>query len=228
MSLSFVRQTVVEESLEVELTPEQQAQFDKLDNLQDKATFLDALMDDDTASVKVTGRSEISAVTQLSQTEGERVAVAPAAFTDYLDQKRRESMPLKEHTLRFVAANEDGAMELQSKVFMATSYVEAMEDLFKDALKNGYIIDRVVPSGDSTALPSVIQLDDRVFDLTPLADELGATLIVGAISVNLKRMGNDISLSMTHQVSGEEIDAISISDEDYLKGMEPDGGPSLS
>lgn len=229
MTISVVRQTVVEESLDIDLSPEQQAQFDKLTSLEDKATYLDSLLADDTAKVSVASRSAMSAVTQVQDGENNKLTpAAPEHYTEYLNQKRKESMPVKEHTIRYVGIDEDGSMGVRSQKINATSYVEAIEELFKGALVNGEVIDRVMPAPSGEVAPVLVQLDDRVFDLTPMADEQGTTLMVGAISMNLKRIGHDISLSVEHAVSGEELDCISISDEDYLKGLEPDSGPRPS
>ena len=79
------------------------------------------------------------------------------------------------------------------KKINATSYVEAIEELFKGALVNGEVIDRVMPAPSGEVVPVLVQLDDRVFDLTPMADEQGTRMtMVGAVSMNLKRMGHDI------------------------------------
>ncbi|MGX1201235.1 hypothetical protein [Marinobacter sp. MBR-105] len=228
MTVSVVRQTVVEESLDIDLSPEQQAQFDKLTSLEDKAAYLDSLLADDQAAVSVASRSEMSAVTQVQDENNVMAPAAPEHYTEYLSQKRKESMPLKEHSVRYVGINEDGSMGVKSQKIEAPTYMEAIVELFKNAVQNGEMIDRVMPAPSGEVVPALVQLDDRVFDLTPMADEQGATLMVGAIAMNLKRMGNDISLSVEHQHSGEELDCLTISDEDYLKGLEPESGPRLS
>jgi hypothetical protein len=51
------------------------------------------------------------------------------------------------------------------------------------------------------------------------------------MEVNINRNNHSLSVTMSNALNGEEIDAMSISDEDYLaalsEGMDQDNGPSL-
>lgn len=231
MSINLTRQTITEEALEVRLNAQQQAQFDKFDSQEDKAAFLDALLADDEADVQVLSQSSVSETTQMQETgAADPVPVARQAFTDLLESKRRQGMAKHDYTMRFAEIEDDGHLRMQTRNIYATSYTEAVETLFQDAMKEGRTIDRLYP-GTGQQAPGLVQMDRNVFDLTPAADN-GSTLLVGAISLNLERKGHDLSVIMSNRLTGEELDAMSITDDDYLSAMQgldddPDTGPSL-
>lgn len=229
MTVQLTRQTVTEECMDLELSEDQQAQFDKLESAQDKADYLDALLSDESVTVNSVSSSSVEGYKDLSEDNGTPQPCAKEEFLEYLDENRRKATPINEYKVRFGEVMDDGEVELVTESVNATSYREAVEDVFKSAVADGRVIDRVYPGAGETP-PALIQLDRNIFDLTASVDN-DTVLKVGAMEVNINRNNHSLSVTMSNALNGEEIDAMSISDEDYLaalsEGMDQDNGPSL-
>lgn len=229
MSVQLTRQIVTEECMDLELTLDQQGQFDKLETVQDKAAYLDALLDDDSVTVSSISSTSMSGYKDLAEDNGKPQPCAEQDYLDYLDKNRRQSTPINEYKVRFGEVMENSNIEMVTETFNATSYQEAVELVFKGAIADGRTIDRLYPGAGETA-PVLIQLDRNIFDLTASADN-DTVLKVGAMEVNISRNNHNLSVTMTNALNGNEVDAMSISDKDYLQalddGMKQNSGPSL-
>jgi len=229
MTAQLTRQSIVEESLSVELSSDQQAQFDKLEGPDDKAAYLEALLSDEEADVKVVNRHEFSEITHIREDgEDQPTAVAKADFTDELESRRKGAMPKDNYQVRFAEIGEDGVPVKTTETIEATSYADAVSTLFQNAAETGRMIDRVFP-GAGQEPPALIQLDRNVYDLTAGLDN-ETTFHVGAIGLQIARQGQDLSVVMSNTLTGEELDCMSISDADYKELLDPslrDSGPSL-
>lgn len=229
MTVQLTRQTVTEECLDLELTEDQQAQFDKLETAQDKAAYLDALLSDESVTVNSVSASSVEGYKDLSENNGAPQPCANEEFLEYLDENRKKATPINEYKVRFSEVMDNGELEMVTETVNATSYREAVESVFVDAVRDGRIIDRLHPGAGETP-PALIQLDRNIFDLTASADS-DTVLKVGAMEVNINRNNHNLSVTMSNAVNGEELDAMSISDEDYLQalseGSDQNTGPSL-
>lgn len=229
MTVQLTRQIVTEECLDLELTPEQQAQFDKFESVQDKADFLDALLSDESVTVNNVTASSVHGYKDLGEDNGPAQPCAKQEFLEYLDENRKEATPINEYKVRFGEVVEAGNIEMATETVKSTSYQEAVETVFKEAIAEGRVIDRVYP-GAGEIPPALIQLDRNIFDLTASADN-DTMLKVGAMEVTINRNNHNLSVTMTNALNNEEIDAMSISDADYLQaldeGMNQSRGPSL-
>jgi|AntRauTorcE11898_2_1112593.scaffolds.fasta_scaffold44858_1 hypothetical protein len=229
MSVQLTRQTVTEECMDLELTPDQQGQFDKLESVQDKAAYLDALLGDDSVTVSSISSTSTDGYKDLAEDNGKPQPCAEQDYLDYLDKNRKQATPINEYKVRFGEVMEDSNIEMVTEKVNATSYQEAVESVFKGAIADGRTIDRLFPGAGETP-PVLIQLDRNIFDLTASADN-DTVLKVGAMEVNINRNNHNLSVTMTNALNGDEVDAMSISDQDYLQalddGMKQNSGPSL-
>jgi hypothetical protein len=226
-TVQLVQQTVVEEVKELELSPEEQAQFDKLESTEDRAAFLEAMLDDPEASVNIKESKVAGAVTHIYDTVTQTMkAVARSSYLDYLTELREAATPVQDFVVRFarIDLDNDGERVADSRHFEATSYQDAVEQLLKDTVANGEVIDWIYNQGDEE-LPALIQLDDRVFDLTACGDR-PVTLVSGMLESHIQRTEESYSQTVRHAISGEELDVITITDEDYRQGAMMGTGPA--
>lgn len=227
-----VTETTISSTIkELVLSDDDMKQLAKLESAEDKGAFIEALLNDDQADVTVIDEETVTGVTHVQEPDSEEATpVARSAFTDELESRRKGAMPRKDYQVRFAEINEEGVPVMVSETINATSYADAVSTVFQEAIEQGRIIDRVFP-GPGEEPPALIQLDRNVYDLTASADN-GTTFHVGAIGLRIARQGQDLSVVLSDKMTGEELDAVSISDADYKALLDPDerpdqGGPSL-
>src|SRR5690554_2951093 len=111
-TVQLVQQTVIEEVTEIDLSPEEQAQFDKLEAIEDRAAFLEALLEDPDATVNVKESSTRKAVTHVYDAESN--TMKPAAnqpYLDYLEGLKDQATPTKDYIVRFARIDVDNGGE---------------------------------------------------------------------------------------------------------------------
>jgi len=227
-TVQLVQQTVIEEITEIDLAPEEQAQFDKLDSVEDRAAFLEALLEDPDASVNVKDRQTRKAVTHVYDAETNTMkAAANQPYLDYLEKLKDDATPTKDYIVRYAKIDLDngGERSADTRHIEAKTYAEAIETLLRESMGTGEVIDWVY-NHDTEQAPSLIQIDDRVFDLTACGEK-PVTLVSGLIENTIARSEESYSQTVTHAISGEELDVITITDEDYRQGAAMNSGPSL-
>lgn len=229
--ITVTETTISSTTKELVLSDEDMQQLAKLTTAEDKGAFIEALLNDDQANVTVLGEEVLTGVTHVQEPDSEEaVPVARTSFTDEMDSRRKQAMPRNDYQVRFAQINEEGAAEMVSETVNATSYADAVSTIFQQANEEGRVIDRVFP-GPGESPPALIQLDRNVYDLTASVDS-ATTFHVGAIGLRIARQGLDLSVVLSDKMTGEELDAVSISDADYKALLDPSkdldqGGPSL-
>jgi hypothetical protein len=230
-TITVTETTISATTKELVLSDDDMRQLAKLESAEDKGAFIEALMNDDQASVTVLNEEEVTGVTHVHEPDSEEpTPVARTAFTDEMEARRKGAMPRKDYQVRFAEINDEGIPVKTNETVNATSYADAVSTVFQDAIEQGRVIDRVFP-GHGEEPPALIQLDRNVYDLTASADN-DTTFHVGAIGLRIARQGQDLSVVLSDKMTGEELDSVSISDADYKALLDPDesqdlGGPKL-
>lgn len=227
-TVQLIQQTVIEEVAEIDLDPEQQAQFDKIGSLQDRAAFLEALLDDPETTVNIKESQSRRAVTHVYDAESNSMkAAATQPYIDYLEKLKDDVTPTKDYVVRFAKIDVDngGERSADTRHIEAKTYAEAIETLLRESFDTGEVIDWVY-NHETEEAPGLIQIDDRVFDLTACG-ERPVTLVSGILESTINRTEESYSQTVSNSLTGEELESITITDEDYQKLSDDlNSGPS--